>query len=299
MITQSCMLIFMLLAEVSALPAGLSLGLEVNTPSPYYPELPIILAVTLTNTGSEAATIPVPTLSCRNNPNHTLEILVGDEEASLQPVSCVVPSFSPLPESITPAPPETSELGPGESWTTELVLSHDWRKDQIRSLTSGEALHVRAALCNVNDAGAVDREDRVESNGLQLTISAPTGLSASGLGKLLRTQRPWLVAHPAAVAYVAQESDFRAFQDLARMSTESVYTPYAAVVVAYMLAQGNALDRNGDRQPQPRIAELWLKQCLQATDSVRLLPDWIALAEHLDASVIPVETEPTEEQDPA
>lgn len=281
-----CTLALAGIATLGTVPAGITLELTTLSRAPYYPEIPILLQVSVTNEGDESLTIPTPTLSTRDNPYHTIEIYVGANPASLRPLRYVVPNFAPWKEGLPPEPPTDLILAAGASWKAVVPLSHDWQPEAARSLITGKQLLVEARLCGWadkdNTTARLDRENTRNSNTLNLPITPVSGAGATALQKLTRLEKPWLLAHPAAVAHVSQDRDFRAFQELARMSTSSPYTAWAQMVVAYMMAQGNALDLHGNRPPQPRVAAMWMDQALKNRGDTALHPEWINLKKQLD-----------------
>jgi hypothetical protein len=289
MFSTSLSFAVVVLLEAAALPTGLSLELESASSGPNYPDLPILLSVSLTNQTDTSIAFPAPTLSCRDNPFNTLDIFVGANGTELKRVECMIPNFAPWKEGLEPELPETMVLNGGESWHRMVVLSHDWRGEKVKSLVSDGEIRIQVALCSLGDQNVpdqvIDRAERITSTPLALTIVPATGRAASARRKLQQTDRPWLVAHPAAVAHVSQDKDFRTYQELARMPGNTSYTQHAQIVVAYMLAQGNALDLHGGRKPQPQVAQRWMQQAMKNKDSVGTHPEWVALEERLQQTL--------------
>ena len=286
MMSMYCTLALTWIATLGAVPAGITLELTTLSSAPYYPEIPILLQVSVVNKSDEAITIPAPSLSTRDNPYHTIDLYVGADSASMRPLQYVVPNFAPWKEGLAPEPPADLTLAAGDSWEEVVVLSHDWQPDAVRSLITGKQLLVEARFSGWAEKRdgehPLDRESTRNSNTLDIPVSPANGLGATALKKLHRLDKPWLLAHPAAVAHVTQEKDFRAFQELARMSASSPYTAWAQMVVAYMMAEGNALDLHGNRPPQPRVAAMWMDQASKNPGGTALHPEWITLKKQLD-----------------
>lgn len=301
MITTTCNLLLVLLLEVAALPAGLTLHVETPSTGPYYPDLPVLLSVTLTNTSDSDAVIPALSLSSRENPYNTLDLFVASDDNPLQRVNYTVPNFSPWKEGISPQLPEMVTLAAGESWYRNLVLSHDWKVEPLESLVRGDTLHIQALFCGMGDVddveNVIDRNDGLSSAMLSLPIAPLNAQDANALAKLRKLDRPWLVSHPAAVAHVPQGKDFRGFQDLARMPGNSPYSRYAQMVVAYMLAQGNELDLRGGRPPQPQVARLWVQKAMKSAGPADMHPEWIALTDELNQLIVDPDSNVTEEDE--
>ncbi len=286
MMSMYCTLALTGIVALGTVPAGITVELAPLSDAPYYPEIPILLQVSVVNKSDAAITIPAPSLSTRDNPYHSIDLYVGTDSASMRPLQYVVPNFAPWKEGLPPEPPTDLVLAAGDAWEEVVVLSHDWKPDAVVSLITGKQLLVEARFSGWADKDAeiapLDRENTRNSNTLTLPISPASGPGSTALQKLRRLEKPWLLAHPAAVAHVTQEKDFRAFQELARMSSSSPYTGWAQMVVAYMMAQGNALDLHGNRPPQPRVAAMWMDQALKNRGSTTLHPEWITLKKQLD-----------------
>ncbi len=302
MISMYCTLALTWIVTLGAVPPGLAVELTSLSSAPHYPEIPILLQVNVVNRGEETVTIPAPSLSARDNPYHTIEIYAGPTAASMTPIRYVIPDFSPWKEGLAPTLPEELTLAAGEAWTEVVVLSHDWQTDAVVSLLQGKALHLEARYCGWGDKGntgePLDRIDTRNSGTLEIPFVATSGAAATALSKLRRLEKPWLLAHPAAVLHVTQDKDFRGFQELARMSSASPYTAWAQMVVAYMMAEGNALDLYGSRPPQPRVAAMWMDQALKNHRGATRHPEWSALKKRLDL-VIATDTSTQQTEDNA
>ena len=274
-----------------AISGDVAVSIQTAHGGPYLPGIPILLNVVITNTGTRPTALPEPAFSGRDDPYNALDILTGRDGEELARVACVVPNFGPWKEGLPPVLPSAMALAPGEDYTLTVALSHDWQRKPIASLLEPGVLMVQAALCDygADESGGagIDRTRRVLSNVLQITIEKPEGAAATAWERVKESERPWLLAHPAAVEYVTQETDFRRFQEIAGMNAGE-YSRHAAALVAYMFAQGNALDLNPGRPPQPQVAKQWLDKAMSGKVAAAVPPDWKRLARKLEkAGTVP------------
>lgn len=276
---------------VAAISSDIEVTVRAQGAGPYLPGLPLLLVVGVRNTGTAEVTIPEPTQSGRDNPYNSLDILTGHEDAALTRVDNVAPELGPWKSGIPPVPPAPIALQPDELREVQVVLSYDWLPERESLLVAPGTLRVQAALCDygpdaVGNPG-IDRGNCVYSNVLEFAIAKPEGEAAEAWGRVKASERPWLLAHPAAVEHVTQETDFRRFQEIGGMNAGE-YSRHAAALVAYMFAQGNALDLHPGRPPQPLVAKQWLDKAMSEKDAADIPPDWKRLAEKLEkAGAIP------------
>ena len=268
-----------------ALSPDLRIALREVESGPYLPGLPILLAVEIRNAGASAVSIPAPALSYRDDPYNAVDIFTATGAgAPLERVKCVIPEFGPWVSGLSPEPPEPVTLAPDEARELGIVLSYDWKHKQIRMLAKPGTLRVQAALCDYGvDADGnptIDRDNRVESNVLELAVAEPDAAAAKAWELAKQSERTWFLAHPAALAYATQDGDFRLFQEVAAAG-DSPYSRHASVVVAYMYALGNGLDLHPGRPPQPQVAKQWLDKAMGGEKKAVYPPDWEALAERL------------------
>lgn len=270
-----------------AAPAGVALEIAALDDAPRLSHVPILIQVTITNTTNGDVVVPEPTFSTRDNPYNTIDLLFGSTADSLERVEYLIPNLAPWKEGLAPEAPGERALDAGESIVLEVAVSYSWRPDREALLVDSGTWYLQARYCALRTTtdGAVDmdRENGLLSNRIQVEVQAPEGAEAAALKTLRTSERPWLLAHPAAVMHVSQNSDFRRFQEIANMGAGE-YSRHAAAVVAYMYAEGNALDLNPGRPPQPKVARQWLDRAIAGKSEATIHPEWRALAERLAGS---------------
>jgi hypothetical protein len=229
--------------------------LQVIKTSPMLPRLPILVEVVISNPSAQDILIPLPTLSARENPYNTLDILSvrGRDTGTPGRTKYLIPTFTPWKEGLPPERPRLMRLRPNQSWSARIPVSCDWQGEDPKVIVDVGTLQLSAKLCAVErdpDGQWVVRRDQGKtSNVLRVEVPEPAGEDAAALTELMRRERSWLLCAPQAADHLTHGKDFQFLQEFAARHPRSAYALYAKAVLAHMLAWGDRLDLHPSRPP--------------------------------------------------
>ena len=235
---------------------------------PASPRLPVMLEITVSNPTNRDLIIPMPTLSDRDNPWNTLDIVYSRAGLPEVRVSHLVPVFGAWKEGLEPPFATLARFAPNSQWVIRVPLSYDWLSESPAPVIEAGSIRVRASLCaTVRDAKGnliVDRSRCKDSQPLTISVAPAVGTDASAIAELLKTTSPWAISAPESGDYLSISSHLEPFESFATRYASSAYGPYAKALLAHLHMSNRA---PGSRSPSPGSVSRALTLLDEATAS--------------------------------
>jgi len=252
--------------EISAFDQ-LQLRLRVEAPKELLPFLPLLLELNIANLGNQEVTLPRPTFSQRDRPYYTADLFHTIDGGQPQVLSYVDPAFGPFKEGLEPDRPGMVTIGAGESLSTRILVSYDWKSfdnPEVVITPGAHRFQVRLYAIERDAKGLwmVDRNGFVQSNAVEVQVAVPRSADAAALERVGQLARPWSLAMPNSFARLPQEEDYEAIQRIATEFPTSAYAVYAKAALAQMLAVGDPISRHPKRPADPTAARALLDEAL-------------------------------------
>lgn len=235
---------------------------------PAFPRLPVMLEITVSNPTNRDLILPMPTLSDRENPWNTLDIVYSRGGLPEARVSHLVPVFGAWKEGLEPPFATLARFAPKSQWVTRVPLSYDWLSGSPAPIIEAGSIQIRASLCaTVRDVKGnlkVDRSRSKDSQPLTISVAPAAGVDAAAVAELLKTTSPWAISAPESGDYLSISSHLEPFESFATRYASSPYGPYAKALLAHLHMSTRA---PGSRLPSPDSVSRALTLLDEATAS--------------------------------